>query len=141
MCRVSLLNQKDNSKGILWMMKNVMIQVIETNSELTNQIENVLLSSIETFKIYFMRVNHVCFSHPINRDVRFSNEEDILDPLLSALKFNFIVGDQCFSNINQIVNFCVDNIKSHKNEVEPEQVVLDEVEYEFMKNIYQEHCE
>ena len=36
-----------------WRMKNVIVQVIKTNSELTNQIENVLISSIKTFKNIF----------------------------------------------------------------------------------------
>ena len=39
-------------------IKNIMVKVIETISELTNQIEYALLLIIQIFKTYFILVNH-----------------------------------------------------------------------------------
>ena len=110
-------------------IKNIMVKVIETISELTNQIEYALLLIIQIFKTYFILVNHTWyFLTPTVHDTRSLNDEEFLYPRLPTSKPRFSVRVQSFSNINWIVKFHLDDKKSPKDKVKPDHVVLDEVE-------------
>ena len=114
-------------------MRNTMIQVVATNKGHTSKIEKKFEDVIKGFSKYFSRVNHVYFTScdsigPSYEELidRVPSDDTCLD-IINHLTFD--VGVQSFSNIDKIVNFHIDMSKNKSKQIEPEQSVLDEIQY------------
>ena len=108
-------------------VKNVGVQVVNTNNAVTRNIEEKFVAVTKVLKTYFTRVNHAYFYPPDKATTEgesYSSDMSACD-IIDTMLFN--IGVQSYSNINRIVNFHIDMTKSGKNMVTPDKLLLDEV--------------
>ena len=109
-------------------VRNVGVQVVNTNVEHTNKIEKSFLEVTKRLKTYFTRVNHAYFYPPERSidDISSISNDDTISTFIVTMIFD--IGVQSYSNINRIVNFHIDMTQqSHNSKVIPDKILLDEV--------------
>ena len=133
-CRRNRITKIGTARGLAFAlssnggMKNVMVQVVNTDKDRVAKIEKNFEIVVNGFKEYFTCINHVYFPKPDYTNVSDNFTAADLEILTMIKDMKFSIGVQSYSNINRIVMFNVDMSKG-KDQVTPEQVVLDEIHH------------
>ncbi len=102
-------------------VKNVGVQVVNTNNAVTKNIEEKFETVTKVLKTYFTRVNHAYFYPPDKANTEGQSYSGVLlaSDIIDTMVFNIRV--QSYSN--RIVNFHIDMTKSDKNIVNKNQIM------------------